>query len=193
MSKGLERSIRRGPLGPIIDLNVAGVAANLAEIDQIKNITFDLAKLIQITGVAAAVDAGTAVIGALPEGNLLFLGAVATVNIEATGDASVLDNWAGDFALGSEPNADLDLGDAGEANIIPSSALLAGASDKIAATVIANSTVATEQGLIIDNTAADKNLNFNLLIDDNFITDTEVGDFNITGTITMSFKVLGDD
>lgn len=186
MSKGLQRSIDRGPYGSVIN-------ANEAALEPIKNVTFTINATIAITGVAAAVDAGSTILGALPEGQLLFLGAVVTLDINATGDTSVLNTWAGDFGIGTLVNADLDLADAGDDNLIPQQALLAGGSDKIAATVIANSTVGTEQGLVIDNTAANLDANLNLLIDDNFITDTEVGDFVCVGIITLAFRVLGDD
>ena len=174
--KGLKRSLSRGD----------------PQAQEVVKLSIVIDDSLDITGVAAAVDAGTFVISGLPEGNLLFLGAVAYVSVDATGDTSVIDNWAGDYAIGSAPNADVDLADAGDADIIPSTALAAGASDKIAPLTRGASTQ-TEHALILDNTDGSLELNLNLLIDDNVITDTEVGTFAVTGTLHLALIVLGDD
>ena len=128
-------------------------------------------------------------IGTLPVGNILLLGAVANVSVDATGDTHVIDNWDGDYGIGTAPNADLDLGDAEDDNIVPSTALSAGASDKIAPSTRGVST-ATEQ-VIINNTAGAMELNLNLLIDDNVITDTEDGTFAVSGTLDLAYIVIG--
>jgi hypothetical protein len=177
MTKGLQRSINRGPetLQDVINMQVA------------------FSQDITITGVDSAVDAGTAVIGGLPVGNLLLLGAVAYVSVDAGEDANVIDNWDGDYAIGTAPNDnDVDVGDAGEANIIPSTAISAGDSDKLAPRT-RTTTTGTEQGVILDNTDGSLELNFNLLIDDNVITDTEDGVFTVAGNLYIAFVVLGDD
>ena len=174
--KGLQRSMSRGP----------AALQNSVKIDAPINAT------ITITGVDAAVDAGTAVIGGLPQGNILILGAVAYVKVDAGADANVIDNWNGDFGIGYAPNADVDLADALEDAIIPSTALDAGASDKVTPLTRGVST-GTEHGVIVDNTAGDYELNFNLLIDDNVITDTLDGVFTVSGTIHLALIVLGDD
>lgn len=176
MAKGLQRSLKRGAQATrdIITLRLA------------------FEESIDITGVAATVDAGSFVIGALPQGNLLFLGAVTYVQVDGGADAHIIDNWDGDFGIGTIPNADVDLADAGDDDIIPSTALSAGASDKLAPSTRGAST-GTEHGLIIDNTDGSLELNFNLLIDDNVITDTEDGTFTVTGTLHLALIVLGND
>lgn len=174
--KGLQRSLSRGP----------------ASLQEVFRVDMPFAGSLDITGVAATVDAGTFVLGGLPQGNLLFLGAVAYVSVDGGADTSIINNWNGDYAIGTVPNADVDLGDAGEADIIPSTALTAGASDKLASHVRGAST-GTEHGVIIDNTDGSLELNFNLLIDDNVITDTEVGTFAVEGVLHAAFIVLGDD
>ena len=146
---------------------------------------------VDITGVDATVDAGTIVIGHLPEGNILLLGAVARIGIAAGADTDVIDNWNGDYGVGTAPNADVDLGDAEDANIVPSTAVVAGVADKDAPLTRGAST-ATEQ-IIIDNTAGDMELNLNILIDDNVITDAAVGTFVASGTLDLAYIVLGDD
>ena len=173
MAKGLIRSLSRG-----------------VEVDQkIVKRTIAISESIDITGVDATVDAGSVKIGNLPSGNILLLGAVANVAVSAGADAHVIDNWGGDYGIGTVANADVDLADATDDNIIPSTALTAGAADKDAQSTRGVST-ATEQ-VIIDNTDGSGDLYVNLLIDDNVITDTEAGTFAITGTLDIAYIVLG--
>ncbi|MCP3665737.1 MAG: hypothetical protein GY696_25120 [Gammaproteobacteria bacterium] len=146
---------------------------------------------LDITGVADTVDAGTFRISDLPEGNILLLGAVAYVTVSAGSDTHVIDNWDGDYGIGTAPNADVDLGDTEDDNIVPSTAISAAADDKVAPSTRGVST-ATEQ-VFIDNTAGSMELNLNLLIDDNVITDDEDGTFAVTGTLHLAYIVLGDD
>ena len=176
MSKGLQRSLSRGAAGR----------------QEIFRIDMPFSFSVDITGVADSVDAGTYAIGGLPQGNLLFLGAVSYVQVDGGSDAHIVNNWGGDYAIGTAPNGDVDLGDAGDANIVPSTALIAGASDKLAASTRGASTGA-EHGVIIDNTDGSLELNLNLLIDDNVITDAEVGTFAVSGVIHAAIIVLGDD
>jgi hypothetical protein len=176
MGKGLPKSLSRG---------------NAQKQEVIKQ-SIAISDSLDITGVDSAVDAGTFVIAGLPEGNILLLGAVAYIQVDAGSDAHVIDNWDGDFGIGTIPNADLDLSDAGDDDIIPSTALSAGASDKLAPSTRGVSTQ-TEHSLIIDNTAGSLELNFNLLIDDNVITDTEDGTFAVTGVLHLAYIMLGDD
>lgn len=175
--KGLQRSLNRGPQ-PQQDL---------------QNIHVPISGSLDITGVAATVDAGSFVIGGLPQGNILIMGAVAYVEVDGGVDAHIVDTWDGDYGIGSIPNADVDLADAGDDDIIPSTALLAGGADKLSPRARATSTEAVEQGAILDNTDGSLELNFNLLIDDNVITDTEVGTFAVTGDLFLAYVVLGDD
>ena len=177
MSKGLQRSLGRGPVTK----------------QDVQNLHYAISGSLDITGVAATVDAGTFVIGGLPQGNILLLGAVSYVAVDAGTDAEVIDNWAGDYGIGSIPNADVDLADAGDDNFIPSTALLAGGADKLSPRARATSTVGTEQGVILDNTDGSLELNFNLLIDDNVIDDAGVGTFLVTGDLFLALVVLGDD
>jgi len=144
-----------------------------------------------ITGEADTVDATTAVIGQLPEGNILLLGAVAYVAVKAGTDEHVIDDWDGDYGIGTAPNGDYDLSDAEDDNVVPSTALASAADDKDAQSTRGLST-ATEQ-VILDNADGSMELNLNILIDDNVITDTEDGTFAISGTLDIAYIVLGDD
>jgi len=176
MGKGLPRSLKNAP--------PADLAVPLRR-------NYTISGFMDITGVAAAVDAGTFILGDLPEGNILFLGAIASVIVSAV-DADVLIDWAGDYGIGTIPNADLDLADAGDDNIITSTALLADTGLKVTLATRGQSLDA-DNAVILDNTDGSLELNFNLLVDDNFITDAAVGTFTVTGNVQLVYVVLGDD
>jgi len=171
--KGLTRSLSRGS-----ELNQKVVKKTIA-----------IGFVANITGVADTVDAATSVIGNLPTGNILLLGAVANVAVAGGADAHIIDDWDGDYGIGTAPNADVDLGDAEDDNIVPSTALASAADDKDAPSTRGVST-ATEQ-VIIDNTAGAMELNINILIDDNVITDDEDGTFIVSGSLDIAYVVLG--
>jgi len=169
--KGLIRSLSRG-----------------SEIDQKvvkKTIVIDTS--VDITGVAGAVDAAQVVIGDLPTGYILLLCAISSIGLDGTGDAHIIDNWEGDYAIGTVPNANLTLAGT-DLDLLPAVALDAGASDKIAPAVT-SVTTATEQ-ILIDNTGGALEINLNILIDDNVITDTEDGTFAVAGTLKLAYIVL---
>ena len=84
--------------------------------------TIPFSSSLDITGVADTVDAGTFRIGSFPEGNVLLLGAACYAKVDATGDTHVIDNWGGDYGIGTIANADVDLNDATDDNIVPSTA-----------------------------------------------------------------------
>jgi hypothetical protein len=128
---------------------------------------------------------GTLVLGDLPEGNVLLLGAVAYLRF-TTADADITATFDGDFSVGTVPTADSDLSDSGEADIIASTALGA-ATDKVSPLVRA--TNATQA--IIDNTDGSLEVNLNLLIDDTAISGA--ADFTVDGVVMLSYVVLGDD
>lgn len=178
MVKGLARSLGRG-------------TALQAQI--IKQSVSLVGLTVDITGGAGVVDPGEIFIAGLPEGNILLLGAVVSDLIVSAVDADVLIDWAGDFGIGTIPNADADLGDAGDDDIIASTALLADTGTKATLAQRAVSTQ-SEHALIIDNTAGALELNFNLLVDDNFITDAAVGTFTLLqGRLDLAYIMLGDD
>lgn len=131
---------------------------------------------------------GTVVIGALPQGNLLFLGAAAYLQFE-TADADVTATFDGDFSIGTVATIDGNLADANEADIIPSTALGA-ATAKLSPVVRGVSTDALG-GLIIDNTDGSLELNLNLLIDD--LSIAGAAGFLANGVLHIAMIVLGDD
>lgn len=147
-------------------------------------------KDIQVKALALSVDGtsgvgfGSVVIGDLPQGNLLFLGATSYMRFTEA-DADVQDTFDGDYSIGTAATADASLSGA-EVDIIPSTALGAatgGVSPRVRG---ANATPA-----MLDNTDGSLELNLNLLIDDANISGT--GSFTVSGSLSLLFAILGDD
>ncbi len=131
---------------------------------------------------------GSAVITGLPVGNILFLGAVAYLQF-TTADSDVTTTFTGTCSIGTAATVDGDVADAGEADILPSTAISA-ATAGVSPVVRLVSTDAIGGG-IIDNTAGTLVLNLNLLIDDAAIS--AAGDFKVSGVVHLAAFVLGDD
>lgn len=169
--KGLQRSLSRG---------------SPARQDVVKQVVKVNKLAIQVDG-ATGVGFGSAVIGDLPEGNILFLGAVAymqfTKAASATGIQATFD---GDYGIGTTPASDATITGA-DVDIIASTALgaaTAGVSPR------ARGTNATQA--IFDNTDGSLELNLNLLIDDaNISADDQ--DLTVSGELYIVYSVLGDD
>ena len=142
---------------------------------------------IRTTG-ATGVGFGTAVIRDLPEGNILFQGAVAYLQFTKL-DAGTLATFDGDFSIGIAPTADATLS-GGEVDIIPSTAIGA-ATAGVSPMVRATSAVAVV-GTIYDNTDGSLELNLNLLLDDASVSADDQ-DFTVSGVISLAYIVLGDD
>lgn len=169
MAKGLPRSLARGKAGnaPVVRKQKF----------PFKNVAISVAGT---TGVGF----GTAVIGDFPEGNILFLGAVAYATFTSA-DTDVQATYDGDFAIGTTPTADATLSGT-DANIIGSTALgaaTAGVSPNVRAT---SSNAAT-----LDNTDGSLELNLNLIIDDANISGT--ADFTAEGIVEVAYAVMLDD
>lgn len=175
MGKGLPRSTRR--------LSPDTVPAQ-AVIKQ----TFALSALaLSMTG-ATGVGWGTAVLGDLPEGNILVLGAIAYVQVTKDAAASGIQAaFDGDFSVGTTATADATLSGT-DVNIIPSSAL--GAATAGVSPVARGASTAAPA--ILDNTDGSLELNLNLLIDDaNISADAQA--VTVDGYVTLVYTVLGDD
>ena len=139
---------------------------------------------IRTTG-ASGVGYGSVVIGGLPEGNILFLGAAAYLKFTKL-DAGTIATFDGDYSIGSTATADATL-TGGDADIIPSTALgaaTAGVSPMV------RGVNATQ--LILDNTDGSLELNLNLIIDDASVSADDQ-DFTVSGAISLAYLVLGDD
>jgi hypothetical protein len=174
MSKGLPYSMSRG---------------NSAS--QLKTQTLRIDTTLTFTGAAGTPDPAQVAIAGLPQGNILFLGAVSYLTFDRNADTNLSATFEGDFALGTVPNADNDLGDANEADLVPSTAITAAVAG-VTPQVRGVSTDALG-GFIIDNTAGALEVNLNVILDDTMVTDTEVVVVLVTGVLHIAYIVLGDD
>jgi hypothetical protein len=152
----------------------------------IKRLAFS--KTIEVDG-ATGVGFGAVVLGGLPVGNILFLGAVSYVQLTKLSAAGVQDTFDGDYSIGTAPTADATLA-AGDIDLIPSTPLgaaTAGVSPRVRATH-----TAAIAGTVYDNTDGSLELNLNVLIDD---ANISANDQTLTaaGVLHLVFAVLGDD
>jgi hypothetical protein len=173
MGKGLPRSLKHASLEHIIP----------------QKVSLQINEIITVAATGSAVGIGVAaVIGDFPEGNICILGAVARLAFAGSGsDANLTDTWNGDFAIGSAPNTDGTLSGS-EVDVIPSTAIGPAVAEVIAATRATLSAPVT-----LDNTDGSLEINLNMLIDAADITDDESVDITVTGTLDLTYQVLGDD
>jgi hypothetical protein len=172
MTKGLARSISRGPKSraPIVKQTVR------------------VSTTVTVTSVTTAVGFGTTVVGDLPEGNILFLGAAGYLAFAGSGDdANLTATWNGDFSLGSAPTVDVTLSGA-EVDLLPSTAIGPAVAE---VAPVARSVNATQ--VMLDNTDNSLELNLNVLIDAADIGDSQSVILTVTGTIELAYIVLLDD
>ncbi len=149
-----------------------------------------VADALAVSVVGAAGDGfGSAVIGDLPEGNILFLGAVGYLTISGPGgSADLADTFEGDFGVGTTPMSDATIS-TGDEDILQETATPA-ATAEVGVRTRATS-LAADTGEIHDNTDGSLELNVNVLVDDANISGTVA--MTITGEITILYTVLGDD
>lgn len=177
MGKGLPRSLKHA------DQNVVRI------------MQVDIDHTISVTGDSGAANDGQVVIGDFPEGNVLFLGAVANVQFTGPTSDELSDTWEGDYAIGTTADANSVLSGT-DANIIASTALAAATAEVSPKTRGQTGTDSTDGGLLVDifdNTDGSLELNLNLLIDDAELTDSETIDVTATGELYIAYAILGDD
>lgn len=149
------------------------------------------------TPITISDDAGVAQYGGvkvytLPEGAIATLGAVVSGSLTAGVTGTIIDNWDGDVSLGTVTATTGATLVSTEANIMPSVAVSAGASDKIGVVSAASVAAAlTESGATwLDGTTTAVPVFLNFVIDDSG-THT-AGTAAFTGTITLTWLHLGD-
>lgn len=173
MTKGLPRSMSRGPaqVQEIIKQNIV-----------IRN------QVVPVFAAAAADGFGVGVIGDLPQGNILLLGAVAYLTFAGSGaDANLVDTWSGNFSIGSAPTADITLAGA-EVDLIASTAIGAAV-----AKVIPNVRATNATQVILDNTDDSLEVNLNVLIAAAAITDGATVNLTVNGVVQLVYVVMLDD
>lgn len=167
--KGLPRSLARSPK----------TAPALHRV----NIPFK-ALQVAITDPGAAVGYGTALCGALPEGNVLIVGAIANV-VLSSASAGIIATFTANFSIGTAATADATLS-GNEVNIIPSTAVSAAT-----AKVAPQARGANATAVIIDNTAKDQSLNMNITVPDASLSANST--MQVDGVLHLAYVVLGDD
>ena len=174
MGKGAQRTLKRAPLerGTL----------------RVQTIPFN----VLVTLADGNPGAGSAVIRKLPQGNLMFLGALAYATFTKV-SGSITDTFDGDFGIGTTPDANASLATT-DVDIIQSTAMgaaTAGVSPRIRSVTANTSGILTNNVTIIDNTAADLELNLNVLIDDAAISGAAV--VRAKGTLYLAVMKMGDD
>lgn len=171
MTKGLQRSLSRGPKA------TQNVVTERLMLDV--ELTF--------TGSSGNAVEATAAIAGLPEGNVLLLGAVANLTFTGPTSANLTDDFQGDFGLGTTPADDNTISGT-DVDIIGSTAIAAASSE---ASEDNRGTNATQ--VILDNTAGTGEVNLNVLLDADEVTDGEDVVVTVTGPVDLAYIVLGDD
>ena len=173
MPKGLPKSLSRGAAlkKPII------------------NQTIQVNTTVAVSAEAAGVGLGTVALGAFPEGNVLFLGAVANLRFSALGanSGNVIAAFNGDYAIGIWANTDGILSSP-EANITASTAL-----GPAVARVTPFARGSGANKVVLDNTDKTLNINLNVLVDAADITDATTVTLTVEGTLDIAYLMLGDD
>jgi hypothetical protein len=171
---GLTRSLKRG--GNLVKQNITRHTIKVR----------DLSLTVSATG--AAVGFGTVVAGDIPEGNVMFLGAVGYLKFDGSGsDANLTADWEGDFSVGTTGTADVTL-DGTDVDILPSTPLAAATAEQGVRTRAVNIT-----GAIFDNTDGSLEINISALIDAADITDDQSVILTVNGEIELIYVVVLDD
>lgn len=170
--KGLPRSLSRA------NPSVAAV----------QKLSIPIDKSFNVTGATGVAQFMTTVVGDLPAGNILLLGAVAYLMLSGPGgSANLTDDFEGDYAIGTSPTADVTLNGT-EVDIIASNALGPAVAEVQPLKRATNATQA-----ILDNTDGSLELNLNILIDADEVTNAQTVAIRAQGALYLSYVVLGDD
>lgn len=146
---------------------------------------------ITITDDAGVAQYGGVKVYDLPLGLIMTLGAVVSGILTAGVTGTIIDNWDGDVALGTATATTGATLTSTEADILQSTAVSAGAADKLGVvTAVSAATALTESGARhFDGTTTAKDVFLNFVIDDSG-THT-AGTAAFTGTITLTWMNLG--
>jgi len=168
MTKGLNRSLARSPKvrSPIRKATI-----------QLNNLP------LSIVGATGNGFGGAAIHG-LPEGNILFLGAVGD-NLIFTAGANTIAAFTGTYGLGTAVASAAVLASTMQ-NIVPVGAIAAATASVSPPTRLVNATP-----FMIDNTDKTLAVFLNMTIDDASISGTTP--VTVSGLVVISYIVLGDD
>jgi hypothetical protein len=138
---------------------------------------------------ATGVGFGALVIGDLPEGNILLLGAVGYFTFAGPTSADLADDWEGDYGVGTTPADDATI-TAADIDVIGSTAIVAATAEASPRTRGVG--VTATNAAILDNTDGSLELNLSLLIDDADIGADDII-MTVNGELFLAYIVLGDD
>lgn len=153
----------------------------------VKKITLAISEVMTFTGATGVVSMATAPISDFPEGNILLLGAVSNLTFTGPTSDNLTNDYQGDYGIGTTPASDATIS-AGDVDIIGATAIPA-ATGEVSANVRATNATAA----ILDNTDGSLEINLNVLLDANEVTDGESVDVTVTGTVDILYAALGDD
>lgn len=143
---------------------------------------------VSVFAAGAGIGFGSVVLSGLPEGQLKMLGAAIAVTLSGSGsDANLTDTFDGDFAVGTTPASDATIS-VGDEDIIVETALGAATAEVSPLQNVINGVDA-----VFDNTAADLEMNLNVLVDAANITDASTVVLRAQGVIEFTFITLLDD
>lgn len=148
---------------------------------------------VTITDDAGVAQYGGAQVYDFPEGMLMLKGARVDGILTAGVTGTVIDNWDGDVALGTATATTGATLTGTEADIMPSAAVSAGASDKLGVVDAASvATALTESGARwLDGMTTAINMFLNFVIDDDATHGASTATF--TGTVEFNWEMLGNN
>ncbi|QDP53463.1 MAG: hypothetical protein GOVbin4933_9 [Prokaryotic dsDNA virus sp.] len=171
MTKGLQRSLSRGPKAT-------------------QNVVTDrlvLSVPLTFTGATGLVAMATAAIAGLPEGNILLLGATANLTFTGPTSADLADDFQGDYGIGSTP-ADNNTITGTDVDLVGSTVIAAATTE-----VSANNRGVNAAQVVLDNTDGTGEMNLNALLDAGEVADGQSVVVTVTGSVDVAYIVLGDD
>lgn len=157
------------------------------------NINAPFSKILTVTSTGAAAGFGSVQLASLPKSELWYLRGRLYVAFQeepsvALPTANLSDTWSGDFSIGTLKNADADLADAGDADLVASTA-------RDVATAGGFARAAFDMTLLnntlIDNNNGSKGVWLNLLVDALDIADNTSAQIRVSGVLRMVLFPFG--
>lgn len=173
MTKGLHRTLTRGNHEVRQHINRMHVS--------VENVP------ISMYGNPGGYNTGSVVVGDFPKGNILLLGSVSYMEFAGPGSLNLADDWQGYYSIGTNPNASGMPGSSGR-DIVDLGTLSPAVGE-----MVARKRVIKDKTSMLDNTDHSLEINFNLVIADLDITDTETVVITATGNLQLAFIALHSD
>jgi hypothetical protein len=146
---------------------------------------------LTVSAAGAGVGFGNAAIGAMPKGNILFLGAAGYFRFTTTSANISNATYAATFGVGSTADADGSLATT-EIDIIGSTTTSAAVAKVSPVTRAVTAALGGTEPLIFDNTGNTLKYNLNLTILAADIVDASSAPFTVEGVLHLAYVKLGD-